>query len=72
MKLKASDHFKSSQREVSQSSSIKHLILPLQVPDGDVIVKDDGLCLLDVAQGGDIKHHAAHVVGVTSNLEVTG
>ena len=44
-------HFKSSKRKVSKSSSIKYLIFPLEVPDYDVIVKDDGLCLLDVAQG---------------------
>ena len=61
-------HFKSSKRKVSKSSSIKYLIFSLEVPDCDVIVKDDGLCLLDVAQGGHVKHHPALVIRVTANL----
>ena len=62
-------HFKASQREISKSSSIKHFVLSFKVFDCDVIVQDDGLGLLDVTQGGHIKHHAAHVVGVTPNLQ---
>ena len=55
-------HFKSSKRKVSKCSSIKYLIFPLKVSDCDIVVKDDGLCLLDVAEGGHVKHHAALVI----------
>ena len=35
---------------------------------GYLIIECDGLGLLDIAQGGHIKHHPVHIVGVTSDL----
>ena len=65
-----SHHFKASQWKISKSSSLKYSVILLQVLDNDLIVQDDGLGILDVAQGGDIEHHAAHVVGVAANLQI--
>ena len=39
-----------------------------EVFDHDLIVKYDGLGVLNVPQGGYIKHHAAHVIGVATDL----
>ena len=61
-------HFKTSKWKLSQSSSIKYFVRSLQVLYLDIIVKDDGLGLLYVAQGGHVEHHATHVIGVTPNL----
>ena len=64
-------HFKTSQGKVSQGTSLKELIFLSEIPDFHIIVKDDGLGVLDVAKGGDIKHHPFIVVGIASNLEPT-
>ena len=37
-------------------------------PDEDPVVKYEWLALLDVAQGGHVKHHPVHVVGVAAHL----
>ena len=63
-------HFKTSQWEVSKCSRVKELIIGLQLLNVDRIVKDDGLRLLDVAKGGDVKLHPAHVIRVTPDLEL--
>ena len=38
------------------------------LPDEDPVVKYEWLALLDVAQGGHVKHHPVHVVGVAAHL----
>ena len=45
------------------------MIIGLQLLDVDGVVEDDRLCLLDVAKGGDIKLHSAHIIGVTPDLK---
>ena len=63
-------HFKAGQREISESSRIKHLIVSPQVLDVDGIVQDDGLSVLDVAKGWHVEHHPAHVIRIAANLDI--
>ena len=44
--------------------SIIHIVYSF----GHLVIQCDGLRLLDVAQGGHIKQHPIHIIGVTSNL----
>ena len=66
--LLLSHHFKASKRKVSQSTAIEKLVLFLEIIDGNFVVECDGLRLLDVAQGGNIKHHPTHIIRVTPDL----
>ena len=61
-------HFKTSQREIAESPGFENPVTFLEVLDRDLVVKDDGLSVLNVTERGDIKHHSVHVIGVTSNL----
>ena len=66
--LFATYHFKSSQRKVPQRPGLKYQVLLLEPSNLDVVVEDDGLGVLDVAQSRHIKHHPGHVIGVAPNL----
>ena len=62
-------HFKSSQRKVAESSSIKHFVLLQKIVDIDLVVHHYWLIPLYVAQGGHVEHHAGQVVRVAAHLE---
>ncbi len=48
---------------------IFNLYIP-EVSDEYLIVEYDGLCgCLYVSEGGHLKHHSAHVVGVAAHLQ---
>ena len=64
-------HLKPGQGEVAQRPRLKQLVLVLEVHDLDVVVEDDGLRVLDVAERRHVEHHPRHVVRVTPHLAVT-
>lgn len=55
-------------RDLRDRDYLFPLLLYIVYSFGYLVIECDGLGLLDITQGGHIKQHPVHIIGITSDL----